>query len=84
MRLPHLFVPIALLTGLYASATSSDWPAWRGPTRDGHAAPGQNAPVKWSETENVLWRTPVRGKGHGSPTIAGDRIGGDRAELKAL
>ena len=74
MRLPHLFVPIALLTGLYASATSSDWPAWRGPTRDGHAAPGQNAPVKWSETENVLWRTPVRGKGHGSPTIAGDRI----------
>ena len=74
MRLPHLFVPIALFTGLYASATSSDWPAWRGPTRDGHAAPGQNAPVKWSETENVLWRTPVRGKGHGSPTIAGDRI----------
>lgn len=74
MRLPHLFVPIALLTGLYASATSSDWPAWRGPTRDGHAAPGQNAPVKWSETENVLWRAPVRGKGHGSPTIAGDRI----------
>lgn len=74
MRLPHLFVPIALLTGLYASATSSDWPAWRGPTRDGHAAPGQNAPVKWSETENVLWRMPVRGKGHGSPTIAGDRI----------
>lgn len=74
MRLAHLFVPVALFTGLCASATSSDWPAWRGPTRDGHAAPGQNAPVKWSETENVLWRTPVRGKGHGSPTVAGDRI----------
>ena len=74
MRLPHLFVPIALFTALCAAAASSDWPAWRGPTRDGHAAPGQNAPVKWSETENVLWRSPVRGKGHGSPTVAGDRI----------
>ncbi len=53
---------------------SADWPAWRGPTGDGHAAPGQTAPVKWSETENVVWRAPVRGRGHSSPTVAGDRV----------
>src|SRR3954468_14667734 len=54
--------------------TASDWPAWRGPTRDGIAASGQNAPIHWSETENILWKTPLPGKGHASPTIVGDRI----------
>ena len=51
-----------------------DWPAWRGPTRDGHAASGQKLPVRWSETENVVWKVPVPGRGHGSPTIVGDRV----------
>ena len=70
----HALAVCAALFSCAGSLCAANWPAWRGPTRDGHAAPGQNAPVKWSETENVLWRTPVRGKGHGSPTIAGDRI----------
>jgi outer membrane protein assembly factor BamB len=53
---------------------ASDWPAWRGPTRDGIAASGQSPPVHWSETETILWKTPVAGCGHGSPTVVGDRI----------
>jgi len=57
-----------------AGAGAGDWPAWRGPTRDGHAAAGQTVPVTWSETENVVWKAPVRGKGHGSPTVVGNRI----------
>lgn len=66
-----------LLTGLLpvlGAAASADWPAWRGPTADGHAAAGQKLPLTWSETENVLWRAPVRGRGHSSPTVAGDRV----------
>jgi outer membrane protein assembly factor BamB len=55
-------------------AGAADWPEWRGPTRDGQAAAGQQPPVKWSETENVLWRAAIRGKGHGSPTVTGDRV----------
>jgi len=51
-----------------------DWPAWRGPARDGRGAPGQNLPLKWSDTENVVWKTPIPGRGHGSPTVVGDRI----------
>jgi outer membrane protein assembly factor BamB len=51
-----------------------DWPAWRGPTRDGLAAPGQNPPLGWSETENIVWNAPVPGRGHGSPTVVGNRI----------
>lgn len=57
-----------------SAAAAADWPGWRGPTRDGHATPGQKLPVKWSETENVIWRAEVRGKGHGSPTVAGNHV----------
>jgi outer membrane protein assembly factor BamB len=56
------------------AATTRDWPEWRGPTRDGHAAAGETVPLKWSETENVLWRAPIRGRGHSSPTVAGNRV----------
>jgi outer membrane protein assembly factor BamB len=54
--------------------STTDWPAWRGPTRDGIAASGQNPPIQWSETEGILWKAPVPGRGHGSPTVVGDRI----------
>lgn len=51
-----------------------DWPAWRGPTRNGLAAPMQDPPLAWSETNQVHWKTPLPGRGHGSPTIVGQRI----------
>ncbi|MBI5770754.1 MAG: PQQ-binding-like beta-propeller repeat protein [Verrucomicrobia bacterium] len=69
---PLLLSGLVVLTPL--AAASADWPAWRGPTRDGHAATGQSVPIKWSETENVRWRAAVRGKGHASPTVVGDRV----------
>lgn len=53
---------------------AEDWPWWRGPTRNGVAAAGQQPPLKWSATENVLWQTPIPGRGHGSPTVVGDQI----------
>ena len=62
-------------TNLHAiAAISQDWPAWRGPNRDGIAAPGQNPPVQWSETENIVWKASIPGRGHSSPTVVGDRI----------
>lgn len=51
-----------------------DWPAWRGPAQNGIAAPGQNPPVEWSENQNILWHAPIPGRGHGTPTVAADRI----------
>jgi hypothetical protein len=56
------------------AAETSDWPWWRGPSRDGVAPSGQDPPLTWSETENVVWKAPIPGKGHASPTIVGDRI----------
>lgn len=51
-----------------------DWPWWRGPNHDGIAAADQKPPLKWSETENVVWKTSIPGRGHGSPTVVGNRI----------
>src|SRR5947209_6405892 len=52
----------------------TDWPWWRGPTRNGIAPAKQRPPLKWSEGENVLWKSPVPGRGHGSPTVVGDQV----------
>lgn len=49
------------------------WPRWRGPSGQGLAS-GAGYPDRWSETENVLWKTPVPGRGHSSPIVWGDRI----------
>ncbi len=53
---------------------AKDWPQWRGPTGDNHAAADATAPVSWSEKSNLAWVVPVPGKGHSSPTVIGDRI----------
>lgn len=53
---------------------AQDWLQWRGPTGDNHAPAGSTAPAEWSETENVVWKVPVPGRGHSSPTVVGDRI----------
>ncbi|WP_417747077.1 PQQ-binding-like beta-propeller repeat protein [Rosistilla oblonga] len=66
---------LLLLVALQASTVlASDWLAWRGPTADNHARQGESVPTSWSETENVLWKTPVPGRGHATPIIVGDRI----------
>ena len=54
--------------------TKEDWPWWRGPSRDGVAEPDQKLPIKFGPEENVLWKTPIPGRGHSSPTIVGKRI----------
>ncbi len=54
--------------------SSSDWPGWRGTHGDGIADQGQDPPTSWSEQENVRWRVAVPGRGHGSPTVLGDKV----------
>lgn len=48
---------------------ADDWPAWRGPTHDGHAAAGQDVPLTWSATDNLRWVVDVPGRGSSSPTV---------------
>lgn len=53
---------------------AADWPWWRGPTRDGVAAPDQKVPLEWAKDKNVLWEAAIPGRGHGSMSIVGDCV----------
>lgn len=75
-----LFALIAWVTWQGAIAkertekSSSDWAWWRGPGRMGEATTEKPYPVQWSETEHVVWRADLPGRGHGSPIVVGDRV----------
>lgn len=56
-----------------AAAARGDWPAWRGPNHNG-IAEGKAPPTEWSDRKNVVWKTPVPGRGHSSPTVFGNQI----------
>jgi outer membrane protein assembly factor BamB len=51
-----------------------DWPGWRGPHGNGVAFPNQSPPLRWSKSENVVWKTAVPGRGHSSPIVVGERV----------
>ncbi len=63
-----------VLTTEPIDVAADDWPWWRGPTHNGVAVAGQALPTAWSESENVLWKTPVPGRGHGSATVVGHQV----------
>lgn len=56
-----------------ALSAERDWPWWRGPSRNGVAV-SRNVPVKFDESAGVIWKSPVPGRGHASPTVVGDRV----------
>ncbi len=56
------------------AAAACDWPAYRGPTADGHAAADARPPLQWGETQNVRWKTAIHDKGWSSPVICGNQI----------
>src|SRR5580700_3772357 len=60
-------------------ARGADWPEFRGPFGDGHAATVENAkpaglPLRWSEKENVAWKTSIPYSGWSTPVVMGDQI----------
>ncbi len=65
---------IAAASGEPIAVAPTDWPWWRGPHRSGTAAADQQPPLSWSETENVIWKAAIPGRGHSSPTVVGDRV----------
>jgi outer membrane protein assembly factor BamB len=68
------------------TATATDWPQWRGPTRDG--AISAALPSQWPQALTKRWETTV-GAGHASPVVSGNRVvviarEGDQEIVRAL
>jgi outer membrane protein assembly factor BamB len=60
------------LTAGFAQA-QEDWPHWRGPHHNG-ISDSTGLPMKWSLTENIVWKTPLPSWSAATPIIWGDRI----------
>lgn len=54
-------------------SATTDWPWWRGPTRDGKGT-DTPVPTKLSDTDHVAWKVKVPGRGHSSPIVVGDKV----------
>ncbi len=67
-------IPALLLVLHCVIAQAGDhWPQFRGPEGNGHSdAP--DLPLNWSETKNVVWKTPIHGRGWSSPVIYGSQV----------
>jgi outer membrane protein assembly factor BamB len=74
LALPFLFIA-ATTSSLAAEKAipAAEWPQFRGPGGQGHAT-AVGLPDAWSESENVVWKTPLAGRGWSSPVIADNEI----------
>lgn len=52
---------------------AGNWPSWRGPHHNGHCDE-TGLPLKWSATENVVWKTALPGPGNSTPVIWGNKV----------
>lgn len=51
----------------------SDWPQWRGPTRDGYVRGGRWPDRLTPENFRPIWKTPL-GPGYPGPIVVGERV----------
>lgn len=65
---------LLVLASVGTASAADDWKTWRGPNGNGVADKGQKLPTSWTATKNVIWKSPIPGRGHSSPIIAGNRI----------
>jgi outer membrane protein assembly factor BamB len=66
-------IVIMVISNLVAAAANPEgWPSWRGPHANGSMTAGLY-PVKW-DTNQVLWKVRLPGKGSSTPMVWKDRI----------
>ena len=73
LNLSFLLVLTFMLSFGLVSQSQENWTHLRGSNLDGHSV-SQQAPINWSETNNVLWKTEIRGVAWSSPVVYGDQI----------
>jgi outer membrane protein assembly factor BamB len=72
--LPSPMVAALLLVTLTSSgAAAQSWPEFRGPGGQGHSSES-GLPLEWSESRNVVWKTPIAGAGWSTPVVDDGRV----------
>jgi outer membrane protein assembly factor BamB len=65
----HVFIAFTLA----AAPAAENWPQWRGPSLNGVSAE-TNLPVRWSKTDNIVWKLAMPAWSGSTPIVWGDRI----------
>ena len=73
MSLRIIFQSVVALSLLASAKADQDWPEFRGPTGQGHAAATQ-LPLEWDATRNVAWKQSIPGRGWSSPVLKDGRL----------
>ena len=73
-RARRTVVSVVLSLLVATSASSQDWPQWRGPNRNGHST-AKGLLKEWpKEGPKLLWQVKDPRPGYATPSIAGGRI----------
>ena len=76
-RSRQAFVAALVVTCVIAlsslSLSAEHWPQWRGPSQNGVSGE-KNLPVKWSKTENVVWKLAMPEWSGSTPIVWGDYV----------
>ncbi len=75
MRLTSPYLSLCLLIAITAIGPvhADNWTRFRG--ANGQGVSGEtNLPLRWSSTENVVWKTPIPGNAWSSPIVSGDHV----------
>ena len=77
-----LILLLAVFT-VMTNGFADNWQQWRGAHNDG-ISQETNAPIQWSQTENVKWRLPLPGEAAATPVVWENKIFLTSAESDAL
>jgi outer membrane protein assembly factor BamB len=69
---PVAFSVAAALTAA-ASTPHQAWPQWRGPHLNG-TVEASGLPLEWTDTKNVVWKTPLPWWSGSTPVVWGNRL----------
>jgi len=71
----RVFLSILLAAMLVngSAGAESNWPQFRGPLGNG-SSPARDVPLTWGETNNIVWKVSVPGRGRSSPVVLGDHV----------
>lgn len=73
-KIPLVILHAMLAANLAAADANENWPQWRGPHLNGTSTTAKNLPIRWSETENVVWRAALPSWAAATPIIWEDTV----------
>lgn len=66
-------VLVVMLLFCQIVGANENWADWRGPGGQGHSD-ATGLPLTWSESKNIVWKTPIHDLGYSTPVVWDDQV----------